>query len=528
MIIGNNAANLSTALVRSQAIDDYKRFIAGQIDFNTFWSEFKVVAKAIAKTGFDTVPLSEFPKKFMYKNAIEITIYMPYVSNMAFMTGESVTMSMRSTDVYYPNKTKKVINVPYVSQGIFFESPLHMVINAYVQREFAALKRDIVYPTLDNIGKQRLNTQLADLDTTIAEFSELSGGVFLFPEHIFVKQDNHMYFNTYLDTPWVNGIERESTAFLSPGMKAGLDLFMNSSVDTYKGVFGAVGGIEEIKVILGGYGVLIEPRDIWVKIPNSRHITAQMDESLRKYLQSYSGQVLAMFPHFLKNTYAGFELSSSELAATVYDFGRVLSKLFGVKVKVNPDDMVSDKYELLTSIRSSLGLSTTAEDLIDFTYYHALRTGALNFEVVGDVELTLDEMRLVRTAMANLRNPLFALDEAERNRYVYKATQRLIGVTCPNRVIDLKVVGQNFVIESDRAVKSIMNPSSSVGYALVELMEAIEGIYLACLDSTLTTSDIYNLTDGTYKYKISSAALNKQLHYGFIGVNPTIILARSK
>lgn len=527
MIVSNETASLGVIGVSYVVTGQLKSLIKGDITFSDFWTDFAPLAKQIAKTGFENVTLT-FPKVYNYKDCLQITIDQPYTQNSCVVTIHGGTFDYKDSKIYYPNKVKKDIRVKRLTNGLLMETPLHMVVNSLIQREYAKLRKAINYPKMDAIGKSRADIEMIDLEKQVDALSEMPPASYLFPENMFCMNSNSILVNNAISTPWLNGLTTVTDLELSDENRQLMQDYFTSAIDAYKGVFGVGQTIEEIKIALADVGVIVESDNNWVKIPDLPYHTGSMSLSLRRYLENYPQQVLALFPYFLKNTYYAMELTGAELGSTLYDFSRVLQKLFGVRVKDHASNMLADKYELLADIRAKTELPVSMEELAEFALLLGLRTGDIQWEVADDIVLDIKQLRRVKEAMEDLRNPISTLDESRQSLYTYKATQKLVAINVEGTIINLKATGKNWVASASNAVKAVMNPISAAPYEMMELFEQIQSIYLACLDSSLTTSDLYSIDQGTYKFKINAVLLSQQMHYAFTGANPVFVLAANK
>lgn len=505
-----------------------KDFIKGTATFDDLFSEFTVVAKKIAKSGFSDASMT-FPQVWTYKDVIKLQLDHPFAQNMAVVTVHGGEFNTVNSKIIYPNKKKVALTTANLVSGALFETPLALVMNAFIQREYAKLRKAAQYSQLDSIGKQKMDTQMADLEEEIDSMRTMPAQSFIFPENIIAVSDGNIYINSFISTPWVDGLSNVATGDINSEVIALVDDFMNITIDAYKGIFGLNKTIEEIQADLHDVGVKVDvSNDTWIKVPDVNYFTGSISTHLAEYMASHKSQVIALFPYFLRNTYYGFEMTDSELGSALYDYGRVLNKLFGARDKTSPANMLTDKYEIMTAIRKAQDLDTTPTDLTNFEYYHALRRGDIVLEVADDIIPTYEELKILKQAIADLRNPIFELPDAEQTKYTYKASQRLIGVTMPDdSVVNLKAVGRNWIAGAEGAIKAIMSPDTRVGYELMELFEQIQNIYFACIDPNLSGSDIVKTEQGLYKFKVSNLALSQQLHYAFVGANPVFILAKA-
>lgn len=528
MLIKNKTASLGIISVTYKIDGQLKELIKGNITFNDFWNDFRPLAKQIAKLGFDNGDL-KFPKVYNYKEHIQITVEQPYTQNSMFGTVHGGTVILGEGKMIMPNKKKYDLKTKELTNGVIMETPLHMVINSQVQREYAMMRKEINYPTLDAVGKSRADSEMAELEQYVTDMSVMPPASYLFPEHIMLMNGNDILISNAISTPWLNGLSVVNSLTLAEDNSLSLDDFFTSAVDAYKGVFGDAKSISDIKIELDDIGIIVEKPSKWIKIPDTPYHVGNMSQSLREYLTNNASQVLALFPYFLRNTYHSMELNGSELGTTLYDFSRVLSKLFDVQVKDYAANMLADKYELLANIRASIGNAVTSDELHEFALLLALRTGDIMWELENDeMELTLKQLREVKKAIEDLKNPVVTLAEERQTLYTYKATQKMISISVDGVEINLVPRGKDWIASSGTAAKVIMNPVSNAAYEMVELFEEIQSIYFACLDPSLTKSDVYSLDQGTYKFKINSVMLSQQLHYGFTGTNPIFVIAKSK
>lgn len=525
MLLKNDATSIAAMRISFQVSNDLKRFMKQEIEYAVLWDGFAAVARAIARTGFET-SVGSYPRVFNFKDFLQITLDQPFTLNVVSGIIHGGEQVLDEITVVTQKKKKSILSTPKLKNGLLFETPLTLIIHAWVQREYVKIRNDRTYNKLDAIGKSRADAQLRDLEAHLDTLDELPGASYLFPENIFAMNNNDLLMNTYLTTPWLDGVEKVDITALSTSNNELINDYFLKAVDAYKGVFGLAGGLEDIKIDLRNVGVLVEPDPVWLRISNSPYYEGSMTFELREYVTKYPQQILAMFPYFLKNTYYGMELTPAELGSTLYDFGRVISKLFSTQVRGQVENQLSDKYELIGNIMAGIETPMTMADMVDFIHYHHLRTGAIKFEIdAADIELNLAEIRILKRAINDLRSPIHNLSEEEQAKYTYRATERKIAVQMPDRVILLRAVGRDFVVDPHGAVKSVMNPNSGLGYKAIELFEQIQSLYIATLDPSLTPADLFNLDAGKYKFKLNSNLLNQQMHFGFVGQKPTIFLS---
>lgn len=525
MIASNKMASLVINPISIVVSNELKRFMKKEINFATFWGTFDSVAKLIARTGFETTSTG-YPKVFNFKDCVEITLTAPYTLNTVSAIFHGGKWDATTISVRNPKKKMISITTSKITDGVLFETPLTLIVHALIQREFVRLRNDKIFPSLDSLGKSRALAQLSEIEKQIDSLDELPAAAYLFPENIFLVQENDLFINSYMSTPWLNGITRVSGNFLSQDNSGRVNDYFNKTTDVYKGVFGIAGSIEDIKVELKDVGILVEPRAQWLRIPNYEDVEMSMSVELRQYLMNHSSQVLAMFPHFLKNTYYGMQLTGSEMAGAMVDFTNVLSKLFGRKLSYDPGFQANDKYELLASIFAGLETPMHINDIIDLMYQHQVRVGGVSWTLAdANAQLTLSELELLRGVTSDLANKVS--DIMALNKYEYNAVSDTLNLICPTRKLVLNPVWSDSSIINDSKLlhKAVFNPQSEKSYRALELLEALEGLYLATLNPNTTTANLFSIDRAVYKFRISSYQLNKQLHYGFIGADPVIMMA---
>lgn len=152
-------------------------------------------------------------------------------------------------------------------------------------------------------------------------------------------------------------------------------------------------------------------------------------------------------------------------------------------------------------------------DISDFIIYHNMRLNSIRFDYKdGPTDLTVNEYNIIRNIMKYLSSNS---RQTNMGGTLSKTSEGYLQLTIGTRIFRFEVkVGQH-IVNKDEIIDCLLS-SRTLGYRAIEMLECIEGLYLACLDSSIKPGDLYNKVENKYKYTIPVAYLNNQVHPGFV------------
>lgn len=511
MIIKNNGAGMVLMLLSFAARGELKDYIKGERTFDAFWEGFEVVAKKIVATGFNPKSVT-YPATFTFKD-LTIRLDEPYTLNSVMAMHHGGTVLDYEVPLIDQKKHKSIIKTAKLMDGVVLETPLCLILSAQLKKAFAVERQRLSYDTWTMAGRLRSQQMIDSVDAELLNFKNHPAISFMFPETIFSLQNGKIIVSSLNDTPWLNGIIRRSKEEISAANVALINDFLIKAVDLYKGIYGFTGTVDELRSQLLGYGVtVILPVD-WLEISDVAVLNGEMTSEFRYYLETFPEQILATFPFYIRHTYGGLDLSGSELGAVMYDFTRVINKFTNKSVKYRAEDQFSSIYELVGVIMNGIGAPMKLIDISDFIIYHNIRLNSIRFDYKdGPTDLTVNEYNIIRNIMKYLSSNS---RQTNMGGTLSKTSEGYLQLTIGTRIFRFEVkVGQH-IVNKDEIIDCLLS-SRTLGYRAIEMLECIEGLYLACLDSSIKPGDLYNKVENKYKYTIPVAYLNNQVHPGFV------------
>lgn len=518
VVIKNNGAALVIMPMTFVARGELSDYIKGQRTYDDFWSGFDAIAKRVVLTGFEPESV-KYPVTFTFKD-ISLRLDEPYTLNgtVALHHGGNV----ENIDIpLYKGKTKSTFSTIELQQGVVVETPLCLILSAQLKKAFAIERQRRSYDSWTMAAKLRSQQMIDGVENELANFKNHPAISFVFPENMFSVQDGNILISSLSEVPWLNGVDRQSKSDLNLTNLSLMEDFFNKAVDLYKGVYGFTGTIDELRSQLLAYGVVVEVPSDWLKIQNSKTLTGVLTTEFRYFLEKFPEQILSTFPYYIKHAYGGLDLTGSELASTMYDFTRVINKFTNKSVKYRPEDQFSSIYELVAVIMKGVGEPMTLIDISDFIIYHNLRMGSIRFQYRnGPEDLTLNEYTSIRELTKNLT--VKAADTSFAG-LLEKTADGYLQLTLNGRIFTFEVIVGDHVVNKAEVIDCILSERNR-GYKAVEMLECLEGLYLACLDTDVKPGNLYNPTEGKFKFTIPTAYLNSQLHPGFVSANFNICI----
>lgn len=518
MILQNKGGAVIVMPLTFTARGELKNYIKGDLSFDEFWNGFSIVAKKIVTTGFEPDSV-KYPAVFSFKD-MSIRLDEPYTLNGTVALHHGGTVD----DVSIPlikRKTKGIFKTASLTSGVVVETPLCLIVSAQLKKAFALERQRRSYDSWTMAGKLRSQQMMDSIDNELLNFKNHPAISFIFPENAFIMQDGNFYISSLSEVPWLNGVERVGITEISAVNNALLADFLDKAVDLYKGIYGFNGTIEELRSQLLAYGVTVTVPSEWIKLHDKTILNGQITPELRSFLEQFPEQVLSTFPYYVRHAYGGLDLTGSELASTMYDFTRVINKFTNRTVKYRAEDQFTSIYELMAVIMKGLNEEMTLLDISDFIIFHNLRTGAIRFQYKnGPSDLQLDEYNKIRELTKNLT--VKASDSSFANQ-LEKTVDGDLQLNLNGRLFTFEVIAGQHIVNKAEVIDCLLS-NRTKGYKAVEVLECIEGLYLACLDPSIRPGDLYNLVEGVFKYTIPTAYLNSQLHPGFVTANFNIYI----
>lgn len=518
MIMKNKGAAMVIMPLSFVARGELKNYIKGDLSFDSYWNGFDVVAKRIITTGFEPTSVT-YPATYTFKD-ISIRLDEPYTLNGTVAIHHGGTIS----DISIPlirQKSKSEFKTAALDNGVIVETPLCLILSAQLKKAFALERQRRSYDSWTMAGKLRSQQMIDSINSELENFKNHPAITFVFPENIFVVEDGHFYISSLSEVPWLNGVDKVTKNDIRETNSALINDFMSKAVDLYKGVYGFTGTIDELRSQLLAYGVTVSIPTNWLRINNSTTLTGSLTPEFRTFIEKFPEQVLSTFPYYIRHTYGGLDLTGSELASTMYDFTRVINKFTNRSVRYTAENQFSSIYELMAVIMKTMNKEMSLLDISDFIIYHNLRLGSIRFQYKsGPSDLQLDEYNKIRELTKNLT---IKASDTQFDGLVEKTVDGLLQLNLNGRLFTFEVIVGQHIVNKDEVIDCILSDRTR-GYEAVEVLECIEGLYLACLDPSLKPGQLYNLSEGIFKYTIPVAYLNSQLHPGFVIPNFNIYI----
>lgn len=526
MIIKNQGVSMVVMNTIMDVKGDLARLIAGEVSAKTYWQGFEQVAAAIANSGYTNSKrqTNYSVKRHVFKQ-ITIETDLPFVQNG--IAGQLIHGTSKEHEVkIFADRVPVGIRCNIVDEGIILQTPLHMIITAFIQREFARIAYN--GKNADIVAKSRLKKEMDDLTEQIDDLVNSSPLTYLFPEVVLAASGGELYYRGPVEFPWLLGVSQMEYEGIPSTVRHNLDKHFGAAVNTVIAAHGAVDNAATLRSTLSGYGVVTEGKGNWGRLPKTTRINRYLTNQMLSYLESYGSQILALFPEFMKNTLYGIDLTEEEVAGSLLDMGRTIRKLFNIHQRFNPLDQLDNKYELLAAIFNSeadrLKLDkVTLEDIRAFSHLTYIRNGDISFRLISTGEMTMDVYRKVQFVQQNLVTYSTWPDE-EKSRLTYVANLKIFRYKFADVTLDFEIVAGHHVIDPHTVYKAIFADENSYPKKMLLFYDESIMLYNIAQDPDLTRSDIVK-NDGTIQIEISTLALSRQMHFAFVGPDPRIYLA---
>lgn len=520
MVIKNKSGAIVAIKLSFIAAGELKEYIKGNLSFDAFWADFNAVAKKLVNTAFQ--PKVTYPQTVNYKGLV-LTLQEPYTLNSVVGLHHGGVVGAEGVTLIDEKKSKSLLTTEVLKEGVFIETPLCLIISALLKKLFALERQARSYDSWTMAGKLRSQQMIDSIDSELQQFRDHPTVSFLFPEVITVVNDGKILISSLSEAPWLNGVVRTTKNELSESNSLLLNDFMSKSVDLYKGIYGVSETIGELQSKLSAFGCVVTIPEVWVGVEDKETYEGVITPEFRQYLETYPEQILAMFPYYIRHAYGGMDLTGKELAATLYDFSRVLNKFTNRSLKYKAENLFTNIYELVAVIMKDIGQPLSLIDISDFIIYHNLRLGSISLKPTTNVptDMNLDDYNKLRELTKNLTMPAKDLVGFQSN--LSKNINNNLEMAYNGKIFEFEVVVGNHIVNKDEVIDCILS-NRTKGYAAVEMLECAEGLYLACLDPKTTPGDLYNFEQGKYKYGLPAAYLNSQLHPGFVVSNFNIYI----
>lgn len=520
MVIKNQSGAIVGIKLSFVAAGELKEYIKGNLEFDAFWADFSKVATKLVETAFS--PKVMYPISVNFKGLI-LTMNEPYTLNSVVGMHHGGSVEAYGVTLIDEKKKKSVLTTEKLKDGVFIETPLCLIISAQLKKLFATLRQSKSYDSWTMAGKLRSQQMIDSINTQLEQFKEHPAISFLFPEVITVVDSGRIMIASTGHAPWLNGVKRFTAGEISSSNTLLLTDFMNKSVDLYKGIYGVSDTISALQSKLNAYGVMVTVPNEWVGVEDQEVLIGTITPEFRKYLEVYPEQILATFPYYIRHAYGGMDLTGNELSATLYDFSRVLNKFTNRTIKYKAENLFTNVYELMAVIMKGIGKPMSLIDISDFIIYHNLRMGSISFKTTTNVpnNMTLDDLNKLKELSKNLTSP--AKNLAGFQGGLTKNAAGNLQLAYNGKIFEFEVVVGEHIVNKSEVVDCILS-NRSLGFDAVEVLECIEGLYLACLNPTIKAGDLYNFEEGKFKYTIPAVYLNSQLHPGFVVSNFNIYI----
>lgn len=520
MIIKNKSGAIVAIKLSFVAAGELKDYIKGVVTYDVFWAEFAKVAGKIVDTAFN--PLTKYPVTVNYKG-LTLTLNEPYTLNSVVGMHHGGITEAYNVTLIDEKKKKMSLVTELLKEGVFIESPLCLILSAQLKKLFALQRQAKSYDSWTMAAKLRSQQMINSIDNELQQFKNHPAVSFLFPEVITLVENGDIKIASTAEAPWLNGVIRSTAADLLTSNKLLLTDFLSKSVDLYKGIYGVSDSLSDLSLKLNSFGVLVAIPDKWIVVKNEDVFEGAIKPEFRKYLEAYPEQILATFPYYIRHAYGGLDLTGSELSSTLYDFTRVLNKFTNRTIKYKAENLFTNIYELIAVIMKGVNKPMSLIDISDFIIYHNLRLGSISFKPTANMpqDLTMTEYNKIRDLAKNLTLP--AKDSPSFNSGLTKNVNGNLQMSFNGRIFEFEVVVGDHIVNKAEVIDCILSMRTT-GFEAVEMLECIEGLYLACLNPKIVPGDLYNLEQGIFRYTIPSAYLNSQLHPGFVVPNFNIYI----
>lgn len=520
MIIKNQSGAIVAIKLSFIAAGELKDYIKGVVSFDNFWTDFGKVAGKLVDTAFS--PNVKYPVVVNFKG-LTLTLGEPYTLNSVVGMHHGGATEAFGVPLIDDKKKKTILVTEMLKDGVFIESPLCLILSAQLKKLFAIQRQAKSYDSWTMAAKLRSQQMINSIDNELQQFRNHPAVSFLFPEVITIVENGDIKIASTADAPWLNGVRRATSAELSTANKLLLNDFFTKSVDLYKGVYGVADTIGELSLKLNGFGVLVTIPDKWIVVEDKEHYEGVIKPEFRRYLEHYPEQILATFPYYIRHAYGGLDLTGSELSSTLYDFSRVLNKFTNRTIKYKAENLFTNIYELIAVVMKGVDKPMGLIDISDFIIYHNLRMGSISFKPTSNMptDLSMTEYNKIRDLAKNLTLP--AKESVSFRSGLTKNVNGNLQLSFNGKIFEFEVVVGDHIVNKSEVVDCILS-DRTVGFEAVEMLECIEGLYLACLNPKIAPGDLYNFEQGIFRYSIPSAYLNSQLHPGFVVSNFNIYI----
>lgn len=520
MIIANKSGAIVAMKLSFVAAGELKDYIKGDLSFDNFWAGFDNAATKIVDTAFN--PNVTYPITVNFKG-LTITTSEPYSLNAVVGMHHGGSVEPYDVTLINEKKKKSILKTEKLTQGVFIESPLCLILSAQFKKLFALKRQSKSYDSWTMAGKLRSQQMIDAVNHELEQFRGHPAISFLFPEVITIVDNGNIYLSTLSEAPWLNGVVRADLTAISAANQLLVTDFMSKAVDLYKGIYGVSETIPELQGKLAAFGVQVSLPTEWVGVPDVDVYEGTITPEFRKYLEDYPEQILATFPYYIRHAYGGLDLTGQELASTLYDFTRVLNKFTNKSIKYKAENLFANIYELVAVLMKGIDKPMALIDISDFIIYHNMRLGSIHLKPTLNVptDMSMSDYNKLRELTKNLTLP--AKDSVGFKANLSKNVNNNLEMNHNGKIFEFEVVVGQHIVNKDQVIDCILS-DRTLGFEAVEMLECIEGLYLACLNPSIAPGNLYNIVEGKFKYAIPAAYLNSQLHPGFVVPNFNIYI----
>lgn len=495
--------------------------MAEKVSPKEYFDGFSKMAEDIATTAFfcDKKGTTFTPKIWEYKQ-IKIEQDMPYAQNISIGSIEGGKVVTKTTYMQL-DKFRAKISPNYFSEGVFIQNPIHLILSGYLTEAYFSCL--IKFRKLDAIQKKRAEQGRDEAKLERDQLLDSSPMMYAFPEVVISASKEHTFMLSSVQTPWLLGLGQATMADLPSNHQTFLRKYMEGQFLVTKLGLGWTESNEQLKSELSKFGLNYEYKGNWVTIPKGGYVTRNITPEMSRYIENYPNQILSLLPLLLKNTYMGGEMSEEELGANVVTFGKLMKKLFLSHKKIDPQASVDSYYELVAHVFQNVSetdtLSIDVKDIMMFAHMMDYKQGFIS--VVPHSEITSNqENELFKLVSKNLVN----LYQISSLGCTYHAPSGVYTTTKDGTSVKFKISTDPSVLGRGDIHKLITRQTRATCDDMFEFIEEVIYLYNILLDSTLTRSQI--ISDGKITVKLSTTALTAQVHFGFVGLDPVIMLSK--
>lgn len=462
----------------------------------TFWksSEMLKLVKDVVNTAY------EFPFKglrIFKADAISIAVDQQYSQN-ALLGIVNVEDWTTVTCVAMDRRGKRttVPNVKRLDRGVVIEAPITMILSCLLQRE--QLIQTQQREQLTEHQKSSLNSNLQRINDQIDQLTGDAPSIMCMGEQAIAVDNGSIYFHQPVATNWLSFVETVDYTAVPTFMQGHVNDYRARSVDTFKGVTGSAGTLEEIESQLDDLGVGSHLKSTpWVKLPDKPAFDFEISEGMRAFLKENARYALGLFGNYLRTSIGNVSVDNRDVAKAMSDMALKLKRL-GAELDFEID---SQDYSAIEVARRAFkhALLPLAKESRDKTVSQAaalvdLRYGRVNFDVDLPDNMSRKDITFYKKTISAMRRNFYTWPEYMRQAVTLNDSgiEPIAEIKLPSgskakvRIMDSAFYG----FYDDEALFAICEPENTIVNEMVDFIEQIEGIMLYLDSPTVKLDDI--------------------------------------